>query len=150
MPYVEQSITIYAPPYVVFDLIANQPERMPEWWSAFELQSRVTPPPTAVGSVSHYVYNMMGVKIKGEHQVIEMDENARLVVKTTSGIDSAFEFTFTPVDGGTELNVRVEYTLPGSVLGQLLNRLAIEQRNEHDLAEGLQNLKKIVETEART
>ena len=150
MPYVEQSITIYAPPYVVFDLVANQPERMPEWWHAFELQTRVSPPPTAVGSVSRYVYNMMGVKIKGEHQVVEMDENARLVVKTSSGIDSAFEFTFAPTNGGTELTVRVEYTLPGSVLGQLLNRLAIEQRNERDLAEGLQNLKQIVETEART
>jgi uncharacterized membrane protein len=109
----------------------------------------VTPPPTAVGSVSRYVYNMLGVKIKGEHQVVELDENARLVVKTMSGIDSAFEFTFTPSDSGTELTVRVEYTLPGSVLGQLLNRLAIEQRNERDLAEGLQNLKQIVEAEVR-
>jgi uncharacterized membrane protein len=149
MPYVEQSISIDAPPEAVFDLIANQPERMPEWWRAFELQTRVTPPPTAVGSVSRYVYNMLGVKIKGEHQVVELDENARLVVKTMSGIDSAFEFTFAPSDSGTELTVRVEYTLPGSVLGQLLNRLAIEQRNERDLAEGLQNLKQIVEAEVR-
>lgn len=149
MPHVEQSITIDAPPDAVFDLIANQPERMPEWWHAFELQTRVTPPPTAIGSVSRYVYNMMGVKIKGEHQVIEMAENAHLMVKTMSGIDSAFEFTFAPMDGGTELTVRVEYTLPGSVLGQLLNRLAIEQRNERDLVEGLQNLKQIVEAEVR-
>jgi uncharacterized membrane protein len=146
MPQVQQSILIQAPPEAVFDLIANQPERMPEWWRAFELQARVTPPPTMVGSVSRYVYNMMGVKIKGEHQVIEMDENAHLLVKTTSGIDSLFEFHFVPVDGGTELSVRVEYALPGSVLGQLLNRLTIEQRNERDLTDGLQNLKQIVET----
>jgi uncharacterized membrane protein len=148
MPYVEQSIVIAAPPDAVFDMVANQPERMPEWWRAFELQTRVSPPPTAVGSVSRYVYNMLGVKIKGEHQVVELDENARLLVKTLSGIDSMFEFNFIPVDGGTELNVRVEYSLPGSVLGQLLNRLTIEQRNERDLAEGLQNLKQIVEAEA--
>jgi uncharacterized membrane protein len=149
MPYVEQSIVIQAPPDAVFDLVANQPERMPEWWHAFEVQTRVTPPPTAVGSVSRYAYNMMGVRIKGEHQVIEMDENARLLVKTLSGIDSLFEFTFEAVNGGTELTVRVDYAFPGSVLGQLVNRLNIEHRNERDLLEGLQNLKQLMETEAQ-
>lgn len=146
MPYVEQSIVIHAPTSAVFDFIANQPERMPEWWRAFHLHERVTPPPTAVGSISRYAYNMMGVRIKGEHQVVEMEENARLLIRTLSGIDSMFEFSFAPVDGGTELTVRVDYALPGSVLGQLLNRLTIEQRNERDLIESLQNLKQLLET----
>ena len=146
MPYVEQSVVIQVPASKVFDFIANQPERMPEWWRAFHLQERVTPPPTAVGSISRYAYNMMGVRIKGEHQVVEMEQDAHLLIRTLSGIDSMFEFTFAPVDGGTELTVRVEYALPGSVLGQLLNRLTIEQRNERDLIESLQNLKLLLET----
>lgn len=145
MPYAEQSIIIHAPPSAVFDFIAHQPERMPEWWRAFHLHERVTPPPTAVGSVSRYAYNMMGVRIKGEQKVIEMEENARLLVRTLSGIDSMFEFTFAPVDGGTELTVRVDYALPGSVLGQLVNRPAIEQHNERDLIESLYNLKQMLE-----
>jgi hypothetical protein len=63
MPQVEQSIEISAPPDAVFTLIADQPERIAEWWHEFE-QQRVTPPPTAVGSVARYVYNMMGIRIK--------------------------------------------------------------------------------------
>jgi uncharacterized membrane protein len=149
MPYVEQSIEIHAPVAAVFDVIANQPERMAEWWPPIELQERVTPPPTDLGSVSRYVYNMMGVKIKGEHEVLEMTPNQHLKVKTTSGIDSQFDWHFEPSPGGTNLTVRVDYTLPGSVLGQLLNRLAIEKKNEQDLEEGLRNLKQIVESEAR-
>jgi uncharacterized membrane protein len=150
MPQVEQSIEIQAPPATVFALIAHQPERMPEWWPTFELQQRVTPPPTGIGSISRYVYNMMGIKIKGEHQVLTMDENEHLVVKTISGIDSMFDFSFVPVNGGsTRLTLRVAYTLPGSVLGQLLNRLTIEQKNERDLNQGLHNLKALVESEAR-
>src|ERR1700741_1890174 len=100
MPFVEQSILIQAPAETVFGLIAHQPERMAEWWPPIELQERVTPPPTAVGSVARYVYNMMNVSIRGEHEVQEMTENQRLVVKTISGIDSAFEFTFTPRENG--------------------------------------------------
>jgi len=149
MPHVEQSIDIHAPVEAVFHIIANQPERMAEWWPPIELQERVTPPPTNVGSVSRYVYNMMGVKIKGEHEVLEMAPNQHLVVKTISGIDSQFDFHFTPSGSGTNLTIRVDYTLPGSVLGQLLNRLAIEKKNEQDLEEGLQNLKQIVENEAQ-
>ncbi len=150
MPQVEQSIEIQASPATVFSLVANQPERMPEWWPSFELQQRVTPPPTGIGSISRYVYNMLGIKIKGEHQVLALDENTHLVVKTISGIDSMFDFSFSPSTSGTHLTIRVAYTLPGSVLGQLLNRLTIEQKNERDLREGLLKLKTLVESEART
>ena len=146
MPQVEQTIDIQAPPAAVFALIANQPERLPEWWSAFELQQRVTPPPTAIGSISRYVYNMMGIRIKGEHQVLQMDAEQHLVVRTISGIDSMFDFSFTPLDGaGTRLTVRVAYALPGSMLGQRLNRHTIEQKNERDLEQGLARLKVLIE-----
>ena len=147
MPHVEQSIDILAPIERVFAIIAHQPERMPEWWDTFETQQRITPPPTAIGSISRYVYNMMGIRIKGEHQVIQFDDNRRLVVKTISGIDSMFEFGFSSIENGTHLKVRIAYNLPGSVLGQLLNRLTIEQKNERDLITALENLKAIAESE---
>ena len=47
----------------------------------------------------------------------------------------------------TDLTIRVDYRLPGSVLGQLLNKLVIEQKNEADLRDGLENLKVIAESE---
>ncbi len=149
MPQVEQSIVIQAPPAAVFALVADQPERIPEWWPTFELQQRVTPPPTAVGSISRYVYNMMGIRIKGEHQVLQCDQPVHLVVRTLTGIDSMFDFSFTETDGGTRLTVRVAYSLPGSMLGQRLNRLHMEQKNERDLGQGLENLKSLVEAEVR-
>ncbi len=148
MPQVEQSIEISAPPDAVFALIADQPERMPEWWTLFEQQERVTPPPTAVGSVSRYVFNLMGIRIKGEHQVLQIDPAKHLVIKTLSGIDGMFDFTLTGTDdGGTRLTVRAAYALPGSVLGQRINRLTIEQKNERDLQEGLLSLKALIEGE---
>lgn len=149
MPQVEQSIVIQAPPEAVFALLADQPERISAWWPSFELQQRVTPPPTAVGSVARYVYNMMGIRIKGEHQVLQCESPTHLVVRTLTGIDSMFDFSLTATDDGTRLLVRVAYALPGSMLGQRLNRLSIEQKNERDLAQGLENLKALVEAEER-
>ncbi len=150
MPLVEQSIEIESPVSAVFNMIADQPERQAEWWPPIELQERVSPPPTEVGSVSSYVYNMMGVKIKGEHEVLEMARDEYLRVKTISGIDSEFEFIFQPSGLGTLLTIRVNYNLPGSVIGQLLNKMVIEKKNEQDLNDGLVNLKSIMETEAHS
>lgn len=151
MPRVEQAITIQAPPERVFTMIANNPERMPDWWEAFELQQRVTPPPTEIGSVSRYVYNMMGVKIKGEHRVVEMTPNTYLLVRTTSGIEATFEFMFQPMTDEmstlTYLTIRVDYALPGAMLGKLLNRLTMEQKNERDLHEALIHLKALIESQ---
>lgn len=150
MPQVEQSIEIGAPPAAVFALIADQPERMPEWWALFEQQERVTPPPTAVGSVSRYVFNLMGIRVKGEHQVLQIEDARHLVIKTLSGIDGMFDFSLAEIDGGTRLTVRVAYSLPGSVLGQRINRLTIEQKNERDLQEGLLRLKSILENDGHS
>jgi uncharacterized membrane protein len=150
MPKVEQSIEIHAPISEVYNFIANQPERMVDWWPPIEVQERVTPAPTVLGSKSRYVYNMMGVKISGQHEVMALNTNQHLLVKTISGIDSSFDFTFQPSASGTKLTIRVDYTMPGSVLGQLLNKIAIEDKNKRDLEEGLQNLKRIIESEART
>jgi uncharacterized membrane protein len=146
MPEVENSIEIAAPVETVFDVIANQPERMVDWWPPYELNERVTPAPTRVDSVSRYVYNMMGVKLKGEHKVMEMRENEFLRVQTISGIDSTFEFTFLPSDTGTNLDIRVVYTVPGGLIGKALNKLAVEKKNEEDLNHGLQNLKQLIES----
>lgn len=147
MPQVEQSIEIAAQPAVVFALVAEQPERMPEWWSLFEQQQRITPPPTAVGSVSRYVFNLMGIRIRGEHQVLQHEEGRHLVIKTLSGIDGMFDFALDEIEGGTRLTVLMAYTLPGSVLGQRINRHTIEQQNERDLREGLSRLKELCENQ---
>lgn len=145
MPRVEERIFIAAPVEKVFDYIANKPELMPDWWPPMTMQERVTPPPTQLGSVSRFAYNMMGVEIKGEHEVTAFTPNAHLQVTTTSGIQSRFDYHFAPQGDGCELTVAVDYELPGGVLGKLANKVVVERKNVDDLRTGLQNLKRALE-----
>ncbi len=148
MPRVEKTITINVPISNVYGMIVNQPERMVEWWPPIELQERVTPPPTQVGSISRYVYNMLGVKIKGQHRVEILCPDERLYVRTISGIDSAFNFVFVWEDEcATRLTVTIDYQLPGALLGQLFNKAMIESENGKNLETGLDHLKEILERE---
>ncbi|HEX2618775.1 MAG TPA: SRPBCC family protein [Phototrophicaceae bacterium] len=147
MPYVEKSIEIDMPVETVFRFVAQEPERMPAWWPPIELQERVSAAPTGIGSVSRYVYNMVGIRIKGEHRVMDMVENRHLLVKTISGIEADFDFTFAALgDNRTQFTIHVNYGLPGTILGQLLNRMMIERRNSDELEQGLRNLKKMLES----
>ena len=151
MPQVEQSIEIHAPVSDVFALVAHQPERMSEWWPPLEQHERVSPAPTQVGSVSRYVYNVMGVRIPGEQCITRFEENRCLIINTISGIDSAIRFDFTPKDDHADttiVTIHHDYKMPGSVLGQLLNRTAIEDKNLRDLRDGLRRLKTIIEQES--
>jgi len=56
---------------------------------------------------------MMGIRIKGEHQVLQIEDRQHLVVRTLSGLDSMFDFSLAEIDGATRLTVRVAYSLPG-------------------------------------
>jgi hypothetical protein len=47
----------------------------------------------------------------------------------------------TPVDGGTQLDVSIDYTVPGAALGALADKLVIEKQNRKELAESLATLK---------
>lgn len=151
MPAVSETIDINAPIEKVFRWVAHMPDRMPQWWRPMELHQRVTPEPTALGSVSRYVYNMVGIRIKGEHQVTEYAENERLQVQTRSGINASFLFTFQAVTGfRTRVTLRAEYQLPGAIIGKLISRAALEQRNMEDARGALKTLKTMVESEVAT
>jgi uncharacterized membrane protein len=53
---------------------------------------------------------------------------------------------YKPQDGGTLVEVEVEYEAPGSVLGKVADRLFIERSQERALRHTLENLKQLTES----
>lgn len=145
MAEVEKSIQIKAPIHLVFNMIANQPERTSDWWKALRKHERLTQPPTAVGSRTAYEYNMMGILIHGEHEVVNLVENERITVRTLSGVRADLTFQMQPIRGGTELTLTVTYNLPVGPMDDAVNRLAIEEKNLFDIQDALRNLKRLLE-----
>jgi len=132
MEKVERSITINAPVDKVFAYITDPKNEM-EWLPGNTDVRDITG--QGVGQRWGYTYKMMGVPFKGEDEVLEYTPNQRYVTKSTGGIRSTWSWTFKPEDGGTRLNVTVEYTIPVPVLGKVGERLALGQvEREADLA----------------
>jgi len=132
MAKVERSITINAPVDKVFAYITNPTNEM-EWFTSItdirDIKGQ------GVGQKYGYTYKLAGLPLKGESEVIEYTPNQRYVTKSKGGVVSTWTWTFKPEDGGTRLNVVVEYTIPVPVLGKVGEKLALGQiEREADLA----------------
>ena len=65
----------------------------------------------------------------------------RFVMQTTGGIPSTWTWQIAPTGNGTELKVAIEYTVPGSALGALADKLVVEKQNRKELESSLTTLK---------
>ena len=141
MAKVERSIIINAPVEKVFSYISDpnsELESMPSITDIRDITGQ------GVGQRWGWSYKMAGVSLKGESEVIEYIPNQRLVHKSTGGIVSTWTYTFNPEDGGTRLNVVVEYTIPVPVLGKVGERLAL-RRTEREADLAMTNIKERLE-----
>ena len=132
MAKVERSITVNASVDKVFAYITDPKNEM-EWLPSNTDVRDITG--QGVGQKWGYTFKMMGLPFKGEDEVLEYTPNQRYVTKSTGGIRSTWTWTFKSEDGGTKLNIIVEYTIPVPVLGKVGERLALGQiEREADLA----------------
>ena len=63
-----------------------------------------------------------------------------------SGASSGWQtWDLKPENGGARVAVEMEYTVPGSILGKVADRLVIERMQERDMQHSLENLKLLLE-----
>ena len=142
MAKIERSITINAPVEKVFSYI-NDPMSGLEYNPSLTDIRDVTG--IGVGDRAKFSYKMMGIPLSGELECMERVPNERLVIKSTGGAASTWTYTVKPEDGGTRLNVVVDYTIPVPVLGKFAERL-VESRFEREADILMVNIKERMET----
>ena len=89
---------------------------------------------------------MAGVPLNGESTVTEHIPNERRVTDSKGGVLSTWTYTFEPHDGGTKLDIEIEYTIPVPVLGKLAEKLVLK-RNEREADTAMENIKYKMEAE---
>ena len=141
MERVEKSITIDAPVEKVFaylrDPMSNL-EIMPSMVQVSQVAGE------GVGAEFRWVYRMAGMNLEGKSTVLEFVPDERFVTKSQGGIESTWIWDFAPDNGGTRIDLAVEYTVPIPVLGRLAESLVVRQ-NERELETTLANIKERVE-----
>lgn len=137
MAKVESSIHVDVPPERVRDAlldVAAAAEWTPSLEKVWDVQGY------GVGCTYQWQYKMGGVSFEGSAEVAEATSD-RFVLKTSGGIPSTWTWGLVPAGNGTDLHLTVEYTVPGSVLGAIANKLVIERQNQKETEQAIANFK---------
>jgi uncharacterized membrane protein len=135
---IEKSIVIDAPPKEVFSYL-EKPLNLPEIWPSMVEVKEVEPLPKG-GHKYHWVYKMAGFRFEGDSETVEFEIDKHLVSKATGQIPAKFDYTFTPIDGKTKIELKTEYEIPPTLLGKVKEPF-LRKLNEREADVFLANLK---------
>ncbi len=141
MAKLERSITINAPVEKVFDYV-DDPVTQLEWLPSMMEVKDVSG--SGVGKHFTWKYKMAGILLKGETTTTEHIPNERIVTQGKGGATSTWIFNFETHDGGTMLELTIEYTIPIPVLGKLAEKIVLK-RNEREADLAMANIKEKME-----
>ena len=140
MQRAEETITINAPPKIVFDFV-NDPKSIQKIWPSI---AEVSDEQRLLNGGMRFrlMYKMAGMRFTVVSEDVEYVPHSRVVNKTTGGIESTMIWTYLPEDGGTKtkLTLKVEYDAPIPLLGRLAE-LVVAKINKDEIAVMLVYLK---------
>ncbi|BAJ64698.1 SRPBCC family protein [Anaerolinea thermophila] len=146
MAHVKKSIYIHAPVEKVYAL-ARDPNRWATFYVGLSEAEEITGH-GEVGTVVKHHYLMAGMRFPVTSRVL-VDSigptGAQWKGKIEGPLDGEQTWDYIPKNGGTEVTVSIDYTLPGAVLGRIANRLLVERIQERAMEQTLENLKILCE-----
>ena len=72
--------------------------------------------------------------------MLEAERPRKVVTEETGGLSGNFEWTLEPQGQATKVDVKIDYSVPGGIIGKIANQLLLErmnQKNMESMAEGL-------------
>ncbi len=146
MTRVERSIEIEAPPEKVFEVLTDL-DRLQEWATIAGDAESLPAKPLTQGATWKHKVKVAGVELTGDWNVVAIDPPRLVQYEATRNEGGWLKMRqrVTPADGGSRVELEVDYELPWGVLGQAVDKLVVERRNEREAEESLQNLKNILE-----
>ena len=147
MAHIKDSIYIAAPPEKVHAFAADI-KKWPVWYVGLGEAERVEGD-NSPGTVIKQSYTFMGMHIPVTTTITENSTDAaggrHWRAENEGSLAGWQTWDYIPKDGGTMVEVEIEYAVPGSVLGKVADRLFVERNQERTIHHTLENLKQLTE-----
>jgi ribosome-associated toxin RatA of RatAB toxin-antitoxin module len=119
----EQKLLIERPPKDVFALV-GEPSRYPEFLTSITSWKPMSDHQHGVGARFRVLTKVGAVEVGGVVSVDRWDEEEKISWSAEQGVHQSGSWTLTPLDGGTELALVIEYDIGGGLVGRLVERIA--------------------------
>lgn len=140
MPSAENVVVIRARTDRVRRWLLAAPRRVPLWWPEVVRIERLQGkrPPRF-----EYAYDLLGVRLRGVFTA-STAPNA-LLIRTTQGPEIRVRIALVDYGDATSVAIRIDYVLPGALLGHQANLRHAERVNNEVLHSAMHRLKQILE-----
>jgi len=145
MARIEKSIEIKASPQEIWPLMSW--DQVPTWISQIKKAEYASKEKEGVGGVAHVCGEAGGVRSEWDAETTEWTEYSRIAWRSTGGTFTGFgSVTLLPSDDGTVATFMMDYDLPYSILGKIVNKLHVYRALEKGVTNGLEKLKATLES----
>ena len=149
MARIERQIEIGRPPPEVFALLTDL-DRLHEWATIVVGTRDMSELPLREGCTFRQTLRVMGRELESDWRVTELEVPRRVAYEAAApgGGKLTMRQTVGPGDGGSRVELELDYELPGGWLGEVLDRGVVEEQNEREAEQSLERLKTLVEKAA--
>jgi uncharacterized membrane protein len=141
---IEKSIEIEAPAEKIWPMVFW--DKVPLWMDVIKKAECTSKYRDRIGATAHVNGEAGGVKAEWDAETTEWTENEKFAWRTTAGGLTGFgSMTLSPVKAGTKATFLMDYDLPYSFLGKLVDKLRVSRDLEKGTEKGLKKLKEIAE-----
>ena len=146
MGHVKRSIQVDAPLDVCW-AIATDPARWPEYLEGAIGVKDVSGTPRQVGYTFTLPYRIAGRELEVRWTITRIDErrSMELTGTTPRGGHALTTARYEPLPGGTNIEVELDYELPGGFAGDVADRLFIERAMDRQIRHSNENFKALAE-----
>jgi uncharacterized protein YndB with AHSA1/START domain len=148
MTRIERSIHIDERPETVFRILTDL--RLTPRWAVIAQDTYVRPESdlTASGQEFRWVIRVAGMDLETDWVVTEYEPPRAVSYAVTGAHEARLEMkqrVLDAGDGGSRVELEVDYDLPYGLLGEALDKVVVEHRNQALVERSLRNLKELAE-----
>jgi hypothetical protein len=146
MPRIERSVGFAMPPEDVQEYLST-PSRMSEWLVGFSARGELPAEPAEQGTAFKATIAMAGVSFDVNAVYLEHIPARRDVLQFSGVIRNTLTLLYETIEDGYQVTGIIDYEVPLSALGHIVDMLVIEQLNARNLERSLENARIILGAE---
>ena len=141
---IDRSVEIKVRPEKVWAIVSW--DRVPEWFDIIKKVEHVSEIKDGLGATAHVFAKAGGIKAEWTSEVFEWKENEKISWHSTGGqVKMTSSMTFNPINNGTKLTFQMDYDMPYSILGKIIDKLWVGKDIDASMERGLKKTKEIFE-----
>ncbi len=146
MAHIERSVRVEAAPADVFDVLTDL-DRLPHWATTVVENHDMPDGPLQPGQRFRQTVRVAGSNLETDWVVRSVDPPREIEYEATApgGGELRMVQRVAPDGEASRVELELDYQLPGGFLGEALDQVYVERRNEREAEHSLNNLKELVE-----